>query len=92
MSPSSIDPQHIAEHALLDERLHRVEDRIEATEKLAMRVPAIEARIGRMEKLMLELQGDFRRLERTQHAALEVLGAKMDKLLDLLQPKVTVGP
>jgi chromosome segregation ATPase len=69
--------------------------RLEALEK---RFSAMEARMTHIDTMLMELQGEVRRMNRSlealsrdQSSALTELRGMMGRVLDLLQPKVTVG-
>lgn len=72
----------------MEGRLTVLEDRMQATETLASRIPGVEARIGRIERLVMETQGEMRRLSRAldEHIADEMesfrrFESKLDRML-----------
>jgi DNA repair ATPase RecN len=73
----------------LDERLTALENRMQAAETLASRIPGVEARIGRIERLVMEVQGEVRKLSFAfdERVAAEVdsfrkFEMKLDRLLE----------
>lgn len=75
----------------MEGRLTALEERMQATETLASRIPGVEARIGRVERLMMEMQGEMRKLSRDLQTHIEDetesfrrFEAKLDRMLSKL--------